>query len=74
MEFSNISFGQIEKEDGKLKCTELKRGLSALWDTNRSAIRDTQSLIRLGSASDYPWYEVSLEDTATGELLFFRSL
>ena len=74
MEFSNISFGKIEEVDEKLKCTELKRGLRTPWSTADPAlIERTKALIRQGLESGYPWYEVSLEDPANGELLFFRA-
>jgi len=73
MEFSNISFGTIEEVDGNLKCTELERALGSAWSTDSALIESTKALIRQGSESGYPWYEVSLEDPSNGELLFFRA-
>ena len=74
MEFSNISFGKVQQIEGSLKCVEFKRGLRLPWNTDPAAIERTKSLIREGSSNGYSWYEVSLEDPTTNELLFMRSI
>src|SRR4051794_17168426 len=72
MDFSNISFGKVEEQDGKLAVTSFERGLRSEWQQNTEVIESTKALILDGAANGFDWYEVSLEDRATGELLFFR--
>lgn len=72
MDYSNISFGKVEEQDGKLAVTSFERGLRSEWQQNAEIVESTKALILDGAANGYDWYEVSLEDRATGELLFFR--
>ena len=72
MEFSNIRFGKVEEIGGKLDVVEFKRGLQAPWLADPQVIQRTKALILEGTSKGYSWYEVSLEDPTTNELLFFR--
>jgi hypothetical protein len=72
MEFSNISFGQTEKKDGKFQLTSFRRDLRSDWKNDPDALSRTKDLIQEGKANGYDWFEVSIEDPDTGELLFFR--
>jgi hypothetical protein len=72
LDYSNISFGNLEEQDGKLAVTSFKRGLRSNWQHDADIIESTKGLILEGTVNGYGWYEVSLEDRATGELLFFR--
>jgi len=75
MEYSNISFGQVEQhDDGKLELKSFERDLRRLWKNDPKVLENTKALIREGAADGYGWYEVSIEDPATGDLLFFRAL
>lgn len=71
MEFSNISFGRVPMKPGDPEF-QFKRGLREPWNADVNALERSKTLIMKGAASGYSWYEVSLEDPATGELLFFR--
>jgi predicted DNA-binding WGR domain protein len=72
MQFSNISFGRVEQKDGAVKVKSFRRGLRDGWSNDPDALSRTKDLIQKGRASGYDWYEVSIEDPDTGELLFFR--
>ncbi len=74
MEFSNIRFGKVEESDGNPESVEFKRSLRSPWRADPTAIKRTKALILEGSSNGYSWYEVSLEDPTTDELLFFRSI
>lgn len=71
MEFSNISFGKVELKDGQVEVTSFRRDLRDGWKGDPAAISRSKDLIQEGQASGYDWYEVSIEDPGTGELLFF---
>jgi hypothetical protein len=73
MEFSNVSFGKVPRHAGEPEF-EFKRGLRQPWVADIDALEKTKALITEGSANGYDWYEVSLEDPVTGELLFFRAV
>jgi len=73
MDYSNISFGKIEEHDGKLEVTSFQREINSAWNGNSAIFENTKKLIQEGAANGYSWFEVSIEDSATGELLFFRS-
>jgi hypothetical protein len=72
MEYSNISFGKIEERDGKLEVTAFERSLRSPWAGDLAVYEKTKALIREGTSNGYSWYEVSVEDPNTNELLFFR--
>ncbi len=72
MEYSNISFGKIEEQDGKLEVTAFERSLRSPWTGDLAVYEKTKALIREGTSNGYSWYEVSIEDPNTNELLFFR--
>lgn len=72
IEFSNISFGRVELIGGELKCTQFERGLREPWDSDPDVYDNTKKLIDAGIANGYPWFEVSIEDLDTNDLLFFR--
>ena len=72
MEFSNISFGQIEEKDGEVRVKSFRRDLRDGWRNHPDAVSRTKDLIAEGQANGYDWYEVSIEDPDTGALLFFR--
>ena len=74
IEFSNLSFGQMEDDDGRLKLKIYERALRTQWKNLPNLFDATVRLIDDGKANGYAWYEVSIEDSATRELLFFRSL
>ena len=69
MEFSNISYGKLEQQDGG---TIFKPdfGLREPWRTDPSALQNTRALVAEGAANGYSWYEVWLEDPETEETLF----
>jgi hypothetical protein len=71
MEFSNISYGAIEEEGGKIEFNPDLR-LRTPWNSDPEALENTRILIAEGAANGYSWYEVSLEDLESNELLFFR--
>lgn len=73
MEFSNISFGQMEETNGKLELKSFRRDLRSGWKNDPNALSRTKDLIQEGQTNGYDWYEVSVEDPDTGELLFFRT-
>lgn len=73
IEYSNVSFGNLQEQDGKAKF-EFKRGLRMPWNSDAAVIEHTKALIEEGSSNGYSWYEVSIEDSTTGEMLFFRSI
>ena len=72
MEFSNISFGKIEEKDGEVRLKSFRRDLRDGWRNHPDAVSRTKDLIAEGQANGYDWYEVSIEDPDTGELLVFR--
>ena len=72
MTYSNISFGKLEEKDGKLELASFRRELRSGWRNDPEVLAHTRELIREGEANGYTWYEVSIEDPDTGELLFFR--
>jgi hypothetical protein len=74
MDYSNISFGKIEENDGKLEVTSFERELHSVWKSNSAIFENTKQLIQEGTVNGYSWFEVSIEDLATDELLFFRSV
>ncbi|MEM6820165.1 MAG: hypothetical protein AAF578_15405 [Pseudomonadota bacterium] len=71
MEFSNISFGRIEEKDGEIRLKSFRRDLRDGWRNHPDTVSRTKDLIAEGQANGYDWYEVSIEDPDTGELLFF---
>lgn len=72
--YSNISFGKIEEHDGKLEVTAFERTLRSPWAGDSAVYEKTKALIREGASNGYSWYEVSIEDPSTNELLFFRTI
>lgn len=72
MEFSNISFGRVEERAGQLQVTSFERQLRSEWAARNSVCADTLRLIEQGAAAGYGWFEVSIEDPDSNELLFFR--
>ena len=72
IEFSNISFGQMENERGTLKLKTFERDLRTEWKNRSNLDDDTVKLINEGKGNGFDWYEVSIEDLDTQELLFFR--
>jgi hypothetical protein len=72
MEFSNVSFGKIESRDGVLQVTSFERKLQSAWEEAKSIRDATKDLIRQGALSGYDWFEISINDPASGELIFFR--
>jgi hypothetical protein len=72
MDYSNISFGKIEECGGKLEVTAFERTLRSPYAGDTSVYEKTKALIREGTSNGYPWYEVSIKDPNTDELLFFR--
>ena len=72
MEFSNISFGQMENDRGTLKLKTFERDLRAAWKNRSNLHDDTVQLINEGKGNGFDWYEVSIEDLDAQELLFFR--
>ena len=72
MEFSNISFGQLEQKEGEVRVKSFRRDLRDGWRNHPDALSQTKDLIQEGRAKGYDWFEVSVEDPETGELLFFR--
>ena len=73
MEFSNVCFGTAAESNGKLEFTPETR-LQTPWNIDPGALEKTLDLITEGAKNGYCWYEVSLEDPETNELLFFRRL
>ncbi len=71
-EFSNISFGQIENDRGTLKLKTFERRPRTASDNLSTLHDDTVQLINEGKGNGFDWYEVSIEDLDTQELLFFR--
>ena len=74
MEYSNIGFGKVEERDGKLEVTAFERTLRSPWAGDSAVYEKTKALIREGTSNGYSWYEVSIEDPNTNELLFFRTI
>ena len=74
IEFSNISFGQMENERGTLKLKTFERDLRTEWKNRSNLDDDTVKLINEGKGNGFDWYEVSIEDLDTQELLFFRRI
>jgi hypothetical protein len=74
IEFSNISFGQMENDRGTLKLKTFERGLRTTWENRSNLHDDTVQLINEGKGNGFDWYEVSIEDLDTQELLFFRRI
>jgi hypothetical protein len=72
IEFSNISFGQMENDGRRFKLKTFERGLRTPWENQTNLHDATVRLIDEGKANGYAWYEVSIEDLATREMLFFR--
>lgn len=73
MEFSNTSFGQIDEIDGKLQVTSLRRDLMPEWKNEPDVLSRSKEMVLKGQADEYDWYEVSIEDPDTDDLLFFRA-
>ena len=73
IEFSNISFGQLEQDGDRIELKTYSRGLRAAWRAEQDFCDRVQKLIDGGIANGFDWYEVSVEDLATNELLFFRA-
>jgi len=71
MEFSNISYGTVAEKDGETEFNPDLR-LRTPWNSDPEALENTRALIAEGVANGYSWYEVSLEDLESNELLFFR--
>lgn len=71
MEFSNVSYGTVEHNE---KGVEFKPELRMRtpWNSDPQALLHTQALLEEGSRNGYGWYEISLEDCESNELLFFR--
>ena len=69
MEFSNITYGKIEQQEGQATFTP-DFGLREPWRTDPSALQNTRALVAEGAANGYSWYEVWLEDPATEAPLF----
>lgn len=73
MEYSNISFGRVEERDRKLEVRAFGRALHSPRVDTTSVYERTKALIREGTLNGFSWYEVSIEDPDTNELLFFRA-
>jgi hypothetical protein len=71
LEFSNVSFGYVAERDGKLQIESFGRQPRSDQKAE-TACEDTLQLIAEGAKSGYGWFEVSIEDPITQELLFFR--
>lgn len=67
MEYSNISFGRIEEREGRLKITSFKQNLRPTWAEKAAIYEKVET-------NGYDWHEVSVADSGTGALFFFRSL
>jgi len=68
MDFSNVSFGTIDR--GGEFHPELRP--REPWNTDPHLLNHTQELIREGAANGFEWFEVSLEDLSSERLLFFE--
>ena len=62
----------MENDGGKHKLKTFERGLRNAWESRSNLHDDTVQLINDGKGNGFDWYEVSIEDLATQELLFFR--
>jgi hypothetical protein len=68
MEFSNVSFGTVDRSGAfhaELRPREP-------WNTDPHLVSRTQELIREGASNGFEWFEVSLEDSSSERLLFFE--
>lgn len=74
LEFSNISFGRVEENNNQLQLVSFERSLRQGWAHRTSLRDDTLRLIDEGTNEGYCWFEVSIEDPDTEELLFFRAV
>ena len=73
MDYSNVSFGQVEERAGKFEVVAFERSLRSPWQRDAAIYEKTKAMIREGTLNGYAWYEVSVADPITDELLFFRS-
>jgi hypothetical protein len=60
-----------EEKDERLQLKSFRRDLR--WERCADVLPRTKKLIQEGQANGYAWFEVSIEDPDTGDLLFFRS-
>jgi len=71
LEYSNISYGTIERTNNEVEFKPELR-LRTPWNTDPEALLNTRALVEEGATHGYGWYEVSLKDIESDELLFFR--